>query len=695
MMAVIRSRGTATPVRTALLMLHFGPPAAAGVLAVAFASCAAVGFARGWVPAVTAVFRLPLIGPVAARVEDFLPHLILLWAMVGACTAYAAHRYGTGRTRQLSRQCELHLRRGLSRFGLIACGCLFMFSLVRSWADGAPGVPDRVYTHDPPSWQLQVQRYSSLFGVLPWSDAHDYYDGARRLADIGRLDDFDQRRPLNAALLALRLGLTGFDLRAATALQVLLLALCTYAAAHALARGLGVWAGIGTTALILAFGRTYQSTTLSESLGISFGALSVSLFYRGIQDRNAAVAAGGLGAMSLAMGARAGALFAIPCLLVGVFLLIRVFEASRRRAFSVALLAVLLGVSWTPALNRLYGTPGGMAYSNLASTTCGLAMGGSWADAEKRYAAELAALPSERARASFLYGKTLELVRHDPRPLMGVLLENERLFFHEIGPWLRELAFLDIRGTHIAVLLQALLSLAVVWRLIRGRIPGEFTFWLAGWTGVLLSVPFIRDGGWRALAASWPFLAAFVSSGLAMPGIVHSCRPRRSMWDGSREVPAICLVLLAAGTLAGPWITHAALSAPLDLKGCPVDNEKNTLLVVERADLGLAVGVVDAGAPPLAGVPNVEYGQYVRILTGNSMEDTGTLLDAPARPFLLLYAYDRLAHRNCQLEALPELLEGKSRWLWLRIERWKESRYFFRVVNFGPWEPCRETRRRP
>src|ERR1019366_4547889 len=111
------------------------------------------------------------------------------------------------------------LRRGLSRFGLIACGCLFMFSLARSWADGAAGGPGRGYSHYPPSPQLQQGRYSALFGFLPWSDAHGYYVGARRLAEQGTLDDRNQRRPLNAALLALRLGLTAFDLRAATVLQ--------------------------------------------------------------------------------------------------------------------------------------------------------------------------------------------------------------------------------------------------------------------------------------------------------------------------------------------------------------------------------------------------------------------------------------------------------------------------------------------
>jgi hypothetical protein len=400
--------------------------------------------------------------------------------------------------------------------------------------------------------------------------------------------------------------------------------------------------------------------------------------------------------MSLAMGARAGAVFAIPCLLVGLFLLIRVFEASRRKAFTVALLAALLGVSWTPALNRLYGSTAGMAYSNFAFTTCGLAMGGSWTDAERRYAAELASLPSEKAKASFLYARTFELVRRDPRPLIGVLLKNEWQFFREIGPWLHGLAFFDLpRGIVLASGLQVLLLLAIVRHLFRGRIPGESMFWLAGWAGILLSVPFIRDGGWRVHAASWPFVAAFVSTGLVIPGIVRSSKSRRSLWDGSRELAAGCLVLLAAGTLAGPWITHAALSAPLDLKGCPVDHEKNTFLIVRRADLDLAVGVVDAGAPPMAGIPTVEFERYARILNEIGMEDSGTLLDAPPRPFVLLCAYDRLAHWAYQLEAPAELLAGTSPWLWMRVEPWKKSRYYSRVVDFGPWESCTATRRAP
>src|SRR5205085_12177216 len=119
---------------------------------------------------------------------------------------------------------------------------------------------------------------------------------------------------------------------------------------------------------------------LFESLGISLGALSVALLVRGMDDRNGYVAAAGLGAMALGMSARAGAIFALPCILLVVFIGPALFRSTGWKAVVVAVVLSAGGLSWTALLNRTYGTGSGAAGANFAYTAAGLAMGGTWAD---------------------------------------------------------------------------------------------------------------------------------------------------------------------------------------------------------------------------------------------------------------------------------------------------------------------------
>jgi hypothetical protein len=566
---------------------------------------------------------------------------------------------------------------------------MFLFSLARSWADATAPDNTSVYAHHSPLLGFPQERYSALFGFLPWSDAYAYYDGASRLADTGKLDPWNERRPINAALLAVRLGITGFDLKLAVCLQALLLAVSTFLVGEALARYVGIWAGIGSTALILAYGRLFQGTTLSESLAVALGGLSVSLLVRGVRERSATVTAAGLGAMSLGLSSRAGAMFVVPCLLLALFLGKSVLEGVRWKGFAGALVATTLAFSWTPLLNRTYGTGAGLAAGNFADVACGLALGGTWTDAEKRYSKELAAVTSERERAAFLYGRTIELVVRDSRPLFRRLWENERLFFRDIGDWLQGLVLFESPFNLLARCVTVLVLFGIARYLIQVCRHGEARFWLAVWAGLLLSIPFIyfREAGWRVFAATWPLISSFLCTGLWTPRrrSTKETSPRR--WDTPREASWALVVLLAAAALAGPWIVKRAAKRP-DFRGCSVRDEGGALLLVKRPGLQPVVEVLEAGQPQSAGVPSLELKRYVRMVTESGMEDAKNLLASPPPPFLLFWGYDYLNHRTLQLIAPGGMVASRNDWLWLRIEPWMDSRYFRRVVEFGPWEPC-------
>ncbi len=356
----------------AALILHWVPLGALLIVLAGFACYTCIGFARGTVPSVTAIFLSQAWGDAAARTETFPPPCL---------AAVGDGRRGPGAHGQPLRHESVPggspffpssvSRSWFSRYGVLVCSGLFLFSLARPWANVG-------YMRQPAAVGDTFPRYSALLGFFPWLDAHAYYDG-RQPSDRCRQTRFLERTPAaECGAAGRRLGLTRFDLRAATILQVLLLAACTFLASLLLARRLGVWVGIGMVALVLPVARLYQSTTLSEALGMTLGALSVGLLYEGIAGRNAYVAAAGLGAICLGMGARPGALLFVPAVLLALFLGKNLFRAGRRMALTAAGLAALLGLSWTPLLNREYGTGTGMASANFAYVTCGLAMGGSW-----------------------------------------------------------------------------------------------------------------------------------------------------------------------------------------------------------------------------------------------------------------------------------------------------------------------------
>src|ERR1700693_1461324 len=97
----------------------------------------------------------------------------------------------------------------------------------------------------------------SIGGLLPWNDANGYFFGAEHLLYEGRLDDRNQRRPLNATFFAARLVVTGFEFVNTMLLQAGLFGLSAFFAVQAVARTHGRSAAIIMFAVIYAFAAIY------------------------------------------------------------------------------------------------------------------------------------------------------------------------------------------------------------------------------------------------------------------------------------------------------------------------------------------------------------------------------------------------------------------------------------------------------
>ncbi len=107
------------------------------------------------------------------------------WTLLAALTA-ALWRSGKGKAADGAG------RSGAWRQSLLLPLCLGLplLSVLVCWAEGGT-------------------YYAYVGGAVPISDASNYYQGAVELREQGTLSSWNQRRPLNAALFAFRLGVTG------------------------------------------------------------------------------------------------------------------------------------------------------------------------------------------------------------------------------------------------------------------------------------------------------------------------------------------------------------------------------------------------------------------------------------------------------------------------------------------------------
>ncbi|HVM13265.1 MAG TPA: hypothetical protein VM287_02935 [Egibacteraceae bacterium] len=204
--------------------------------------------------------------------------LLLAWSVFSAVLA----RFG--RSPRLRRRPPAVLA---GPAGLLASMLIYCVPAFAAWSSGA--------------W------WAMIGGAVPFGDAQLYFGGAERLLFFGELDVFNSRRPLNAMFLAVRLAVTQLDLRLALLIQCLLLGAACYVAARAVARDLGWLAGSALFVGLFGFSRLYTPTTMSEVLGITFGALAFAAIWTAAGDRKRWVALGGVFLLTLALDARSGA----------------------------------------------------------------------------------------------------------------------------------------------------------------------------------------------------------------------------------------------------------------------------------------------------------------------------------------------------------------------------------------------------
>jgi hypothetical protein len=502
-------------------------------------------------------------------------------------------------------------------------------------------------------WMSANSEPDILAGLLPWSDAGGYYYDANRLLDGIPFTPFTGRRPLFAGLLSVILSITGKNLQLSLAVLTLFTAVSFYMLGREIQRTHGTVAATLVSLLLFFFYRRFIGLTLTEHLGLSFGALGTALLWNGSSFNRKKIALLGLFVLTLALIARAGTFMILPLLAIWIAWFFRDKAAFSGKVFGLAVAVVILGFILNGMVHKFLVAPGSAGFDNFSHTLYGMARGGGWTRVYLDHP-EIRSLPeSEQARQ--IYALALESIRNDPLSLVKNMFLAWGQFFNLTGKScvycffargevvtfgsMEGMNWTDIAG-RVIVSLLALVGLgAAVFRHERR----DFILFAAA-LGILLSVPFVPP--WdadrmRVYAASIPFLAVFPAVGAAfileIPGRVQ-LNPGKTRELGGGMLPVLSLLLVGL-VILGPFIVKlTARPAVYRETTCPDGSSP----IYISLNPGSFIKVVDNDTVPLTYLPDIRYSEFVRSLHNFPEYDITIELENNLKPPVILSeSFDR------------------------------------------------------
>jgi hypothetical protein len=437
-------------------------------------------------------------------------------------------------------------------------------------------------------WRSPSSAHLGLAGYLPVSDAFGYFRCALMIGDA----DWCGRRDVYPLTLHSILALSGDRAGLALLLQAAITGAAIGALGLAVARASGMLASAMAVAGAAAFCYEWSlGTFMTEALGAPAGFLSGALLISYCERRHRLLLAAGIVALSLALTARAGALFALPLVCLWGYACAR--PLGRILHWPSALLvlgAVMVGPALQVAgawhIGAHVENVGGNYWASLYSLSTGAR---DWSSTYREFASLFKSAP-ETVAFQTIRDVAIQNIRAHPGVFIGALGLNMVGFQRHVFDFLPErygcqqvAEFLLVLGT---------LRCAVRWR-------DPFSLLLAAvFAGELLSVPLIFDtGGQRGLAATvWvrPVLAGggatlLVELLLGTSLAAHRCADATVAASLSRDrLALVCTALLILLPVAAILPDAASQQIPSAQKSvdCP-EGQIASLAAIGRESMAL------------------------------------------------------------------------------------------------------------
>jgi hypothetical protein len=466
-------------------------------------------------------------------------------------------------------------------------------------------------------WASGQSQSTVLSGLIPLFDAGTYYMDALQLMNGNPFSIFSARRPLFAGLLAVLLSITGRNLMISLAILTAMTGLACYVAAREIQRTHGAEIAVFILMVLFLFHRAHSGISMSESLGVTLGALGFGLLWRGASTKNLFFIWAGLLTTTLALNARAGAFFMLPILILWAAWLLRENKFIPWKVLFISASAVILGFAFNLALTRLIAVSNGVPFANFSYTLYGLASGGrSWAYVFEAHPEVIGIQEPEKSKR--IYQLAFELIRADPMQTVQGALFNWKMLFSD--SWYNVYAYMGGENWQLTVITRwsmYILCIIGIFSWFRDRHDPIKSLVMASAIGIFISVPFLPPTDayrMRPYAASIVVFAALPAMGLnyilsqikKMPLLGADKILDNNFIPQTGFMLAYAFVLIPV-ILIGPVLTKST-AKPQPIQTIPCANGLTPIVV--RFNEGTYINLKKQNDPFLDWMPNFHTGTF-------------------------------------------------------------------------------------
>jgi hypothetical protein len=519
--------------------------------------------------------------------------------------------------------------------------------------------------------------YSAIGGTIPYSDATGYISGGYHYIDLGFLDSWSMRRPLNALFFAFRLKVANGSFWYVMAIQAGLCIICLTLYLRTLRHDIGTIATGIALIFLYYYAQMYVHTTMSETLGLTLGLLTFVLLWNGWLQRNRLIFNIGIASLAVALSVRAGPNFMVPALFLLVYL--DPFTSSRFKDVGWAILAFTIPFILLTKLSTIFGDPtdSGMAFSNFGCVLYGLVNGGkSWLYAyQDPHIQSLVAGKNEAQEARILYEESWKVFKDNPLSIVIGTIQYLGGFCY----WfIRQFSF----GIGIIHALTTIISV-IFWLFIGFRIyikrysfKREFLFLTIVFLGIAASSCIIwKDGGIRPFAVAIPFMGAlFGLSFASLPPLIKQKIPE--------IILSICVVVfIVLGSLLSPFIPSRTKIPDISaLKADQIPGQEIFLTYTLNKQAHLIIDT--APGFHFRTISPDRLNSFLSVNEGMGEELRKILEKKSLNKFSLICIYDYISHSTKYIVSDLDILESQEDWLLLHGTVTNEGTGIYRVDKF-------------
>lgn len=226
-------------------------------------------------------------------------------------------------------------------------------------------------------WKSSVSIDDAIASYFQFSDAGGYWNCANTLLGDGKLTEWCTRRPIYPSFLA-GINLLGARYVFCTLLlQACIASVALFVFARRVSIQFSVTAAVACAAALLVYDTHYlMMLTMTENAGVIFGCVGFALLLKAAENRSLSWIMAGMVVVSIALCARAGAFFVLPCLVMWAGVMALLSRQSVWRWAIAACVTGLAGFILSAALVLASGRIPADVFGNFSYTLYGLAVGG-------------------------------------------------------------------------------------------------------------------------------------------------------------------------------------------------------------------------------------------------------------------------------------------------------------------------------